>query len=163
MPRRSRNEVLVVDDDPILCSVLCDVFEHEGYDVRSAAGGEQALAALDERVPDCVILDLAMPGMDGYEVLELMRGRKPPPRTRVVVLTAKDERRHVLRCFELGVFKFATKPIDPSVLFLAVDKLLHMSNEEADRDRREELEMARRLAKLDAALDEIRARGIGRG
>ena len=163
MPRRSRNDVLVVDDDPVLCSVLCDVFEHEGYAVRSAAGGEQALAALDQQAPDCMILDLAMPGMDGYEVLELMKGRKPPPRTRVVVLTAKDERRHVLRCFELGVFKFATKPIDPSILFLAVDKLLHMSNEEADRERREELEMARRLAKLDAALDEIRARGIGRG
>ncbi|TML62839.1 MAG: response regulator [Actinobacteria bacterium] len=142
MPRRSRNEVLVVDDDPVLCSVLCDVFEHEGYTVRWAAGGEQALAALDQLVPDCMIL---------------------APRTRVVVLTAQDERRHVLRCFELGVFKFATKPIDPSILFLAVDKLLHMSNDEADRERREELEMARRLAQLDAALDEIRARGIGRG
>ena len=146
--------MLVVDDDPVLCSVLCDVFEHEGYTVRWAAGGEQALAALDQLVPDCMILDLAMPEMDH---------RKPPPRTRVVVLTAQDERRHVLRCFELGVFKFATKPIDPSILFLAVDKLLHMSNDEADRERREELEMARRLAQLDAALDEIRARGIGRG
>jgi DNA-binding response OmpR family regulator len=155
--------VLVVDDDPVLCSVLCDVFEHQGYSVRSAAGGEQALAALDDEVPDGVILDLAMPGVDGYEVLELMREREPPPRTRVVVLTALDERRHVLRCFELGAFKFATKPIDPSVLFLAVDKLLHMSDEEADHERRAELEMARRLAKLDAALGEIRARGIGRG
>lgn len=76
---------VVVDDDPSIRSLLSELLRDEGYVVRTADDGAAALAALREEAPDVVLLDLAMPGLDGYDVLAQW---KPPPSTHVIVLSA---------------------------------------------------------------------------
>src|SRR4029077_20702220 len=82
-------EVLVVDDDPDIRGMLAFTLMDSGYDVRQASDGEAALAALAERAPDCLVLDLMMPGVDGFGVLRAKRLRGLAPETRVMILTCK--------------------------------------------------------------------------
>jgi len=79
--------VLVVDDEPQMCDVLCRVLEKEGYRVITAPDGEAALGLIREEKPDVVLLDLVMPGMDGREVCR--RVRELSTASRIIYLTAK--------------------------------------------------------------------------
>ena len=69
------NDIVVVDDNPILLSVLSEIFRDHGYSVRTAPEGFAALAAIRDRVPDVLVSDLNMPGMSGFELLSVGRGR----------------------------------------------------------------------------------------
>jgi CheY-like chemotaxis protein len=82
------SSVLVVDDDADIRQALCEVFESEGLAVRSASNGRQALALVRERAPDLILLDLMMPEMNGWEVLDALRGTDAA--RRVVVMSAYD-------------------------------------------------------------------------
>ena len=79
--------VLVVDDDPSVRALVRDVLELEGHDVELADDGYAALRAVAARRPDCVVLDVVMPGLDGHEVLALLRGRADGCELPVVMLT----------------------------------------------------------------------------
>jgi CheY-like chemotaxis protein len=75
--RDQLRDIVVVDDDPTLLSVLSDVFNEDGYTVRTAADGFSALAAIRDRMPDILVSDLNMPHMSGYELLSVVRRRFP--------------------------------------------------------------------------------------
>lgn len=112
MPR-----ILIVDDEPSIGTLYKEEFEDEGYDVRTAANGEEALAALDVFEPDVVTLDIKMPGMDGIEVLRTIKEhhRDLP----VILCTAYDEYKadfqswacdaYVVKSSDLGELKQAVK------------------------------------------------------
>ena len=118
--------ILVVEDEPNLALGLRANLEIEGYDVTVAATGEAALDAAQHSVPDLVVLDLMLPGIDGYEVLSGLRARglEAP----VLILSARAEEIDKVRGFRLGADDYVTKPFGVMELLLRVQALLRRSS-----------------------------------
>jgi DNA-binding response OmpR family regulator len=109
-------EVLLVDDDPDIRAMLAFTLDDYGFRVREAGDGAQAIAALEAQAPDLMVLDLMMPGIDGFGVLAAMRERGLAPDTRVLILSCKVDERDLVRGYELGADEYVTKPFDPDGL-----------------------------------------------
>src|SRR5712671_3662054 len=103
-------KVLLVDDEDSLRKVVKDLLERDGYIVSEARDGVQALDQVDRVGPDIIVLDLNMPGLDGYGVLSHLRSRPATADIPVIVLTAKSDEDNEVRVFELGADDFLTKP-----------------------------------------------------
>ena len=116
-------EVLVVDDDALVREMLAFTLTDE-FTVRAVATGIEAVAALEAHAPAAMLLDVVMPGVDGYDVLELRRQRGLAPDTRVVMLSADDDERCLVRCWALGADSYLTKPIDPASITAKLRSLL---------------------------------------
>ncbi|HEY2877419.1 adenylate/guanylate cyclase domain-containing protein [Nocardioides sp.] len=114
--------VLVVDDQPPNIRLLEAILTPRGYDVRAASSGKEALAAIDEGDVDLVLLDIVMPGMDGYEVCREIRGRPATAYLPVVMVTASGDEQKI-KALEAGADDFVTKPIDTSELLARVASL----------------------------------------
>jgi DNA-binding NarL/FixJ family response regulator len=117
-------QLLIVDDDAGLLLAVSETLRAEGYAVVTARHGPEALVRVAERMPDLIISDIRMPGMDGYQ---LMRHLRDAPHTRlipVVFLTAKDETADRISGFRSGVDAYITKPFDPDELVAIVDGIL---------------------------------------
>jgi len=99
--------ILVVDDDTEVLSILNHTLELEGYDVVTTANGSSAVALLEKRKPDLVILDLMLPQLDGFEVLRLIRQRSSVP---VIMLTARSEVNTLRDALALGADDYVSKP-----------------------------------------------------
>ena len=109
--------LLVVDDNEDNLYTLTRRLKRQGYDdVATAEDGRQALELMAARRFDLVLLDVMMPGMDGYEVLETMKADPALRRIPVVMISALDELDSVVRCVELGAEDYLTKPFDPTHL-----------------------------------------------
>jgi two-component system OmpR family response regulator len=117
-------EVLLVDDDPDIRAMLVFAFADYGFSVREAGDGQQALTVLQEHAPDIMILDLMMPGLDGFGLLAAMRERNVAPETRVLILSCKVDERDLTRGYELGADDYVTKPFDPDSLVRKVEAML---------------------------------------
>jgi DNA-binding response OmpR family regulator len=143
--------VLVVDDDASVRAMLGYLLHDEGYDVREAADGVEAVTALTVEAPDCMVLDLMMPNVDGVEVLRRRRAGGFAPDTRVLVLTAKTDTKDAVWCWELGADEYLNKPVDPDKLAREIRQLLARSTVELERRRRVGLADARARDKLEAA------------
>jgi len=114
--------ILVVDDEPAIVAVVRERLERDGFAVRSAASGEEALAHMDADAADLIVLDLMLPGMDGFEVLRrLRRGGHTVP---VIVLTARDEDVDKIVGLELGADDYLVKPFNPRELSARIRALL---------------------------------------
>lgn len=150
--------VLIVDDDPSIRSMLGFLFDDEGFTVREAADGLDALEAITADPPDAMVLDLMMPRVDGHEVLRERREQGLAPDTRVVVLTAKSDPADAVWCWELGADEFVNKPVDPEKLLREVQMLLKRTPEEIRARRKEGLAEARRLDTMEAAFQGRRRR-----
>lgn len=150
-------EVLVVDDDPDIRMLVAFALEDSGYTVRQASDGEAALTALELRPPDVMVLDVMMPGTDGFGVLRGIRARRIAPETRVILLTCKTEERDHLRGWELGADEYLTKPFDPEELVNRVAFLLRCTKEDLAVRREAELQKAELLDRLEAAFNKSRA------
>jgi DNA-binding response OmpR family regulator len=144
-------EILVVDDDPDIRGLLRLTLESDGHSVREASDGVAALAALEERAPEAMVLDVMMPKLDGYGVLRTMRQRELAPTTRVLMLTCKTEERDFVRGFELGADEYQTKPFEPDQLAEDVRKLLQTPDDALHSRRQAELEKAELLDRLESA------------
>src|SRR5256884_617047 len=103
-------KVLLVDDEDSLRKVMRDLLERDGYDVAEARDGVQALDQIDRVGPDIIVLDLNLPGLDGYRVLSHLRSRPATASIPVIVLTAKGDEDNEVRVFELAADAFLTKP-----------------------------------------------------
>ena len=115
--------ILVVDDDPSVRALLRDVLECEGHLVEVVADGFAALRAVDSARPDCVVLDVMMPGMDGHEVLARLRQLDGGPTLPVVMLTAAADDANAWQAWTGGVDYFLAKPFDASELLRYLDYL----------------------------------------
>jgi DNA-binding response OmpR family regulator len=116
-------KILVVDDDPSVRSLVRDVLEVEGYDVALAEDGFAALRRIDATRPDCVVLDVMMPGMDGHAVLSRIRSSDGGANLPVVMLTAASDDEQAWQAWSGGVDYFLAKPFDPSELLRYLDYL----------------------------------------
>jgi two-component system OmpR family response regulator len=144
-------EVLIVDDDPDIRVLLAFALEDSGFLVRQAADGAAALEALEQKAPDAVVLDVMMPGVDGFGVLRGMRERRLAPDTRVMLLTCKTEERDFLRGWELGAHEYLNKPFDPDALVARLRELLAADAEVLEARRASELQKAELLDRLEHA------------
>ncbi|MCC7131258.1 MAG: type II/IV secretion system protein, partial [Gemmatimonadales bacterium] len=102
--------VLLVDDEDQLRRAMRDLLERQGYTILEARDGAEALAEVDRGNPDVMILDLNLPGVDGYTVLSQIRSREVTRNLPVIVLTAKGDEDNEVRVLELGADDFLTKP-----------------------------------------------------
>ena len=105
-------EVLVVDDDPDIRAMLGYTLGAE-FNVRFASNGIDAIDELATNPPDAMVLDVMMPGLDGYDVLEARRERGLAPYTQVIMLTGKTDEGDLVRCRALGADAYLSKPTDP--------------------------------------------------
>lgn len=117
--------LLVVDDDPGLLLAVSETLRAEGYEVKTARRGAEALTRVAESLPDLIISDIRMPGMDGYQLVKTLRSN---PRTRlvpIIFLTAKDEIADRITGFRTGVDAYLTKPFEPDELTAIVQAILN--------------------------------------
>ncbi len=118
----SARRILVVEDDPDLAFGLEFNLRHEGYDVALAADGPSGLAAATDRVPDLVVLDVMLPGLDGFGVLERLRAAGLD--TPVLMLTARAEESDKVRGLRSGADDYLTKPFGVMELVARVEALI---------------------------------------
>jgi CheY-like chemotaxis protein len=116
--------VLLVDDEDDLRRVMRDLLEREGYTVQEARDGVQALDQVDRHAPDIIVLDLNLPGLDGYSVLSQLRSRNATRNIPVIVLTAKGDEDNEVRVFELGADDFLSKPFRARALPARLEAVL---------------------------------------
>ena len=117
--------LLVVDDEPNLLRAVAACLKTEGYEVNTARSGREALVQMAEVVPDLVVSDIRMPGMDGYQLARQLRGSPRTALVPVVFLTAKDETADRIEGFRAGVDAYLTKPFEPEELIAVVNGILN--------------------------------------
>lgn len=120
----SLGTILVVDDDIFNRLILIGGLEEQGYTVAEAADGAQAVELLHQQHFDVVLLDLVMPGLDGFKVLEHMKADPALQHIPVIVVSAEHELPSVVRCIEMGAIDHLPKPVDPVLLRARVNASL---------------------------------------
>ena len=155
-------KILLVDDDDQLRSSFYNLLSMEGYSVRAAASGEAALGMADEELPDVVIMDVRMPGIDGLATLRLLREREP--RLPVIIMTAYSTTEAAIEATKLGAFDYILKPFEiPDVLEL-LGKALEAGRVMRDRviiSSDEEVQGAEALVGVSRAMHQV-YKAIGR-
>ena len=144
------NRLLVVDDEPNLLRAVAACLRAEGFDVVTARGGAEALVRVAESVPDLIVSDIRMPGMDGYQFARHLRSSPRTALTPVVFLTAKDETADRIEGFRAGIDAYLVKPFEPDELVAVIRNIL-------DRVRRTHAEIARLVgsSQADAGREEF--------
>ena len=131
-------KILVIDDDESLRRVLEYTLQEEGYEVFTAASGEEGLALFEERQPALVITDMKMPGLNGFQVLKEVKERSAE--ALVIIVTAFGEVDAAVKAMKLGAYDFITKPLSRDELKLTVGKALQLRGlSEENRQLREKL------------------------
>ncbi len=121
--------VLVVDDEPMARTMLRLILVRAGFEVREAEDGKAALTEVDKSLPDLMILDIMMPGIDGFEVCERLRADESTNSLPIIMLSAKTDSESVKRGLNLGANKYLTKPVGPDELTRHVREVLHIEGE----------------------------------
>jgi DNA-binding response OmpR family regulator len=123
-PPDDRQRVLVVEDEPNIASFARMYLEAAGFDVSLAARGDDGLRMAEEELPHLIILDLMLPGLDGYEVTKRLRQKGQTP---IIMLTARDDAVDKVVGLELGADDYITKPFNPRELVARVRAVLRRS------------------------------------
>ncbi len=140
----TRSRILVVDDEPGIVDIARANLEGQGYSVIGAYDGEEALTKIREEKPDLVILDILMPEMDGWDVLERIESDPELSGIPVIMLTARVSDEDVLRGLETGAVEYMTKPFYPQDLVAAVKINLHVFDPQLRQQHRRLLTEKRR-------------------
>lgn len=119
-----KGRILIVDDEKLNRLLLSTNLKGSGYAVEEAVNGEDALEKVREQLFDIVLLDLIMPGIDGYEVLETMKSDSDLRHIPVIIVSAMDEMDSLVQCIELGATDYLFKPFDPVLLHARLNSSL---------------------------------------
>jgi len=134
---KNNGTILVVDDQPLNVELLENDLQEYGYDVITAYDGATALEKMELEQPDLVLLDVMMPGMDGFEVCRRIKGNQETILTPVVMVTALADKKDRIRGLEAGVDDFLTKPYDRQELQARVKSLLRVKHYTDELERAE--------------------------
>ena len=124
-------EILIVDDEPGVVVPIQYLMEQQGYRVMIAERGEDALDLIYQYKPDLVLLDIMLPGIDGYEVCEIVRLNPDYRNVKIIFLTAKGREEEIAKGLALGADAYITKPYSNTELVAKVKELLEKNTEEA--------------------------------
>jgi two-component system sensor histidine kinase/response regulator len=140
--------ILVVDDQPANLRAVSALLTRHGYSVTTAGSGEDALRSAGESTPDLLLLDMMMPGMDGFELLGRLKQRPELQRLPAVFLTAAQDRELLLRAFDAGAVDYVTKPFMPEELLARVNAHvgLKLTRDRLERVARERQELVNLVA-----------------
>ena len=114
------HSILIVDDNPKNLQILGKFLQNEQYDIEFAINGETALEWLEIKLFDLILLDINMPGLDGFEVCKKIRCNHKLDKMPIIFLTAETSRESVLQGFEIGAQDYITKPFDSRELIMRV-------------------------------------------
>jgi two-component system, OmpR family, alkaline phosphatase synthesis response regulator PhoP len=130
----ANEHVLVVDDEPDILALVEYNLQKEGFSVTCVATGEAALATARTRLPDLIVLDLMLPGVDGLEVCRRLKTDVAAQHIPIVMLTAKGGEADVVAGLELGAADYVTKPFSPRVLIARIKAVLRRGAEAGGAD-----------------------------
>ena len=120
--------ILVVDDHEEIREALAEILEEEGHEVLQAVDGLDALEVIASSHPDVVLLDIAMPGMDGLETLRRLKDQPESSSLPVIMVTAQGDRQNMVKAVQLGVRDYVTKPWEPGEVEMCVNWALKAAN-----------------------------------
>jgi len=134
-------KILMADDEPDILEIMSKKIEKEGYDVVTASDGLQAWDLIQKQDPDVVLLDLTMPGMDGFEVLRNLRQNPPSDKWQpVIIVSAKGEMEDMRKGFDLEADHYITKPCQIEDILKGIKLMINLipqrkSQSEIERDK----------------------------
>ncbi|HEY5493530.1 MAG TPA: response regulator [Candidatus Anoxymicrobiaceae bacterium] len=146
----AKRKILVVDDDPTMVKLINVNLKLNNYSVVEATSGEQALEVVEAEGLDLVVLDIMMPGVDGWEVLKRIRSNPETQEMPVILVTAKTQDSDVIRGWELGADEYVIKPFNPLLLVEVIKMVLERSYDERlerRKKQKEKLEVLRSLSR----------------
>ena len=147
-PSSERTSVLLVDDSPDTLGMLTDALSLSGMHVEVAKSGREALSAVDRSLPDIVLMDAMMPGLDGFETCQILKSEKGLEDVPVIFMTGFDETEHVVRALASGGVDFIAKPVPLDELFARIK--VHLANARKARSARKALDKTgRRIVACD--------------
>ena len=117
-------QILVVEDEEDILELVCFNLKKEGYQVRGVTSGEEALQEVERQIPSLIILDLMLPGADGFDVCKALRSDSRTKTVPVIMLTARSEEADIVIGLELGADDYLTKPFSPRELIARVRAIL---------------------------------------
>lgn len=123
----AKNKILVIDDEKDILDLVEYNLKQEGYKVSCVMTGEEALDAASSFNPDLIILDLMLPGLDGFEVCKILKRDEDTQEIPIIMLTAKGEDVDVVTGLELGADDYITKPFEAEELVLRINNILRRS------------------------------------
>ncbi|WP_019155638.1 response regulator transcription factor [Robertmurraya massiliosenegalensis] len=155
----SRDRVLIVDDDPDIRNILELYLENEGFEIVTVTEGSEAINSIDGFKPDLIILDIMMPGLDGYETCQGIREKTDAP---ILFLSAKEDDLDKILGLRIGGDDYITKPFSPSVLVARIKAHLRRTrisrNKKVIKEERSVIEFPGLMIDLDSCL--VRSGGI---
>ena len=122
-------KILIADDEQLMRQLVIDFLKPEGYEILEASDGKEALDIYDKEHPDLILLDVMMPGYDGWTVCREIRRESTVP---ILMLTAKGEEIDQLFAYDLGADEYITKPFSPKILVAKIKALLRRSQNEQE-------------------------------
>ena len=123
---RTPPRILVVDDNAMNLDILQTRLAVHGYEILTAADGEEALAAAREHLPDLILLDIMMPKLDGIEVCRRLKADASLPFMPIIMVTAKADSKDIVAGLEAGADEYLTKPVDQAALVARVQSMLRI-------------------------------------
>lgn len=128
----TRADIMIVDDNALNLRVLSGTLKKAGYEVRPANGGELALAAIDAKPPELILLDIMMPGLNGYEVCERLKANKKTRDIPVIFITALDDIKDKVKAFSMGCVDYISKPFQEEEILARVKTHIRMGRLQKD-------------------------------
>lgn len=122
------HKILAVDDENDILLIVKTALESEGFEVEAASSGEDALSIVEKFAPDCIVLDMMMPGMDGLATLEGFRTKKNTQTTPVIMLTGVSERGKIVESLNKGIAYYIVKPFECDDLINKVNTAINESS-----------------------------------
>jgi len=129
---KTKADIVIVDDNPHNLRVLSAILKKEGYEVRPANGGETALAAIDSKPPELILLDIMMPGLSGYEVCERLKSNQATRNIPVIFITALDDVKDKVKAFTMGCVDYISKPFQEEEVLARVMTQIRMGRLQKD-------------------------------
>jgi CheY-like chemotaxis protein len=115
-----KKNILIVDDEPGTLRLVSTEVKAAGYHVQTALSGKECLERVKKNRTDLILLDLLMPGMDGYDVVDVIKKDKDTQEIPIIILTAKDSENDHLESIKAGALYFISKPYSPSDLLVKI-------------------------------------------